>query len=99
MSTILKFPSKFLIIFLLLTPFPLWSQETLLAIGQIDDIGSNYITITDSRFEILSTVKVFLLDNKSGELADLKIGDFVKLSLLKMDNIKYVDTINILSEP
>lgn len=98
MSSITKYITRFLLLLAILIPCQSWSQSGLLAIGQIDEIGSKHIIITDSKFKMSPTVKVILINKKPGQLNDLKKGDFVKLTLFKINNVKYVDTINILSE-
>lgn len=89
---------KLLVVSVLLIPNLAWSQSGLLANGIIDKVGSSFITISDSRFKLLPTVKVILKDKKPGKVSDLKKGDFVKLELLKVNKRKQVDTIRVVSE-
>ncbi len=88
-----------LICLLSMTPLASWSQSELLANGQIDEVGSNYIVITDSKYKTLSVVKVFLANKKPGQMTDLKKGDFVKLKLLKIDKVDYIEAIQVVLEP
>jgi len=99
MNTYTKTLSRLLLLFCCLTPFSLWAQGALLANGIIDKIGTDKIIITDSDFKLLATTKVILPHNKKGQIKDLKTGDFVSLSLIKIDHIEYVDTITVLPEP
>jgi len=89
--------SSILLAFLLSNPA--WSQNDLLAIGEIDEIGSNYVIITDSKFKILPTAKVYLGDKKPGRMENLNKGDFVKLYLLKINRIEQVEAIHKYDNP
>lgn len=99
MKKMTKYLSKCLVLLIILTPVLSWSQEQQLAIGQINQISSNYIIVRDIGFKMLPTVKVFLNNKKPGKLKDAKKGDFVRLSLLKINKVKYVDSITILPAP
>jgi len=90
---------KSLVLLTFLLPNLSWSQNDLLAIGQIDEVGSNYIIITDSKFKILPTAKVYLGDKKLGRMENLSKGDFVKLSLLKINQINQVEAIHKYDNP
>ncbi len=90
---------KILALSLILSPLSSWASSNLIANGKIEEISSNHIIITDTRFKILPTVKVFLDGKKPLRLQDLKKGDFVRLHLLNINNTDQVEKINMLTNP
>jgi hypothetical protein len=99
MITITKQLTKYWILsVLLLVSNPSWSQEEFNANARVrlEDVGPNFIIIRDTRHATFSTVKVFLPNNKPGRMQDLKKGDFVNVTLLKVGKVEYADTIRLL---
>lgn len=67
--------------------------------GYIFALKSNSISLTEGFTTYSPTVKVFKLNGEKGSVSDLKVGDYVKLTVLVMDNKRRVDTIRYLPDP
>ena len=88
-----------LIISLLLTFPTAYAAFMLIEVGQVSSINNNSITIDDAQFRISPTVKVITSEKKKGALNDVQKGDFVRISVIKFNRRKLVDTIDILDGP
>ena len=92
-----------LIVLLLAASFSSHAQDLSLrfypAMGHINLLAPDRIILGDFELRLTSTTKVTLLDNKPGEMADLKLGDFVGATLITINNRHMVDAIFILAEP
>ena len=65
--------------------------------GHIDMINNTQVIVSDMRYKLSPTLKIRLRDNKTGNLSDLQKGDFVGISLLRLDRTNIlVDTIQVL---
>ncbi len=72
--------------------------DTLQEEGEILQINSKFINVSDSYYPLLSAVKVQLSKKSKGSVSNLKKGDLVRLMLLKIDKKYYVDSIWLISQ-
>jgi len=67
--------------------------------GEITEVTNKAIRLDDASYNFLATVKVVNLKGKSETVSNLKIGDFVKITILIIDNKRRVDTIQRIVKP
>lgn len=67
--------------------------------GPVNQIAAEFISIGDFKLRLSPTVKVRLENNKPGQLFNVKKGQLVGATILKIDKKQYVDTIFLLNRP
>ena len=67
--------------------------------GQVLKISSSYVNINDTQFRMSPTVKVKKADQTPGKLIDIKKGDYIEISVEKINKRAVVDSIIILKGP
>lgn len=67
--------------------------------GEIVDVTNKAICLDDNYYKFLSTVKVLNLEGQSESVASLKKGDPVKITILRIDGKRRVDSIQRVAKP
>ena len=67
--------------------------------GEISAISNSAIALDDAAYPFMPTVKVQMLDGKSATTGSLRKGDYVKVTILNMDNKRRVDNIQQIKKP
>ena len=65
------------------------------AFGEIQQLDRQRLILSDRMFHIMATTKVVLPDQKPGELSDLQPGQVVGIKVLKLDNKRFAETIEL----
>jgi|GEM_PF-3412350 len=71
------------------------AQVSYWAFGTIQQIDRKQLVLSDRKFHIMASTKVVLSDQKNGELSDLQPGQVVGIKVLKLDNKRLADTIEV----
>ncbi len=66
--------------------------------GVFEGITGNLILINDTHLKLSPTVKVYDDKGKVSKLGDLKKGDTIRAVVVKIDNRRLVDRINVFGE-
>jgi hypothetical protein len=64
--------------------------------GIVQHVDSRQIHLPDRSYNLLATSKVILDNNKKGTLADVRPGQTVLLTIIRLDKKNLVDSIKIL---
>ena len=67
--------------------------------GEVGSINRSFIHLNDTQFRLSPTVKVSREDKKPTTLLQVKKGDYVLISLHKMNKKQLVDSIVVLKGP
>lgn len=87
-----------LMLTLVILPITLSAQTNYASEGKILGYNNRTINLSDAEYRLLATTKVILLKNKKGRLSDLKVGDYARISLIKIDKKRFVDTIQVVEQ-
>ena len=75
------------------------AKPILIEQGQVMSISNNSVSINDTQFRMSPTVKVKKADQTPGKLIDIKKGDYIEISVEKINKRAVVDSIIILKGP
>ena len=96
MMNTMKVLGRCLLMALIVLPLSLSAQFIYSTEGVILEYSNRNINLSDAEYRLLSTTKVLLKDNRRGRLSDLKRGDYARISMIKIDKKRFVDTIQVL---
>lgn len=85
-----------LLLALIVLPLSISAQVIYSTEGVILGYTNGSINLSDVEFRLLPTTKVILKKNKKGQLSNLNPGDNARISLIKIDKKRYVDTIEVI---
>lgn len=90
--------SRCLLVALIVLPLSLSAQVNYSTEGVILSYSNQSINLNDAEFRLLATTKVLLKNNTPGKISDLKAGDLARISLIKIDKKRFVDTIQVVDK-
>ena len=92
---------RYVVVGLLLSPMAVVASDVYYYSmeGEISTISQSAISLDDAAYPFMPTVKVIALDGKSATTGSLKKGDYVKVTILNMDNKRRVDKIEQMKKP
>ena len=96
MTETMKLLTRGLLLALIVIPISLSAQVIYSSEGVILGYSNQSINLSDIEYRLLPTTKVFLKKNRKGKLSDLKLGEYARVSLIKIDKKRYVDSIQVI---
>ena len=85
-----------LLLLSLLSPLAVSAQTLISDEGKILRVSNTMLNLSDAAYAVSPTVQVRLLNNNPGQISDLKVGDYARVSVFKVGTKLTIDSIQLI---